>query len=1087
MLSQQAGSVAPPCALEDTIDPAAMLCAFLMAKRSWSRSRIALTLGVPPLVVEECIRNGVSSVALRSQLALWVSEARDDDTVPPDLAKAVVEATASVSASASVTEALQDADPFFALDPVTRAHFADLGANVGQSFISILNDPQETTETSNWGAWFGSVVSSALDYKGSAKCTETAVGSESSSEALLSSYNLQDDYAAYLQLVSAPYNQNREEGRLAAIAADTNTRLGSSTTTTATATTTALSLENLPWPVGTPKEFFDSSYDSASEFCFMEQELQKNKGISGDESDNAIIAMESFGEDFKVMESRMKELRQWESAVEGCLLRHVQSRSDQFFSASHEFGDRAAEARETLDNLQQTRDDVGVFGRSLVREMMRIARHYRTRNSLSSLCALMEMVMAVSSQVAAVENWVALPERDMMELPVVVESYCSLQDAIMAENVSETKTSSGGGITSDASGLLTRVVALRDVPRRVARVKERLCTMIMGEVEATLVPSVRGAFEDGYVACVFLSAVGMGIWSVALEQSRILLIDALWMNVREAFIAFMMGNSALSDETANALLSTAVVSHSSRDEKLALLSHSNVCRFPLFMQLVGSLVDQILDFVCQAAQRWGLLLVESSSRKKLWNGDGTNMEDMTKKYLSSLCAAAEGNIALLLEVRSQRGKAPANVHDLEMLVSLGYSFMSNMVSGFQGVLAICGDIEDPWKYVSGKQLKAAVTHLAKEHFRCHHMESIEKLRVTIENETWQHEGIDVVFQSCVDTLCRSDSAVIAELRGRSAFTDVTSDIRLICSLPKSAEAVATSMVTRGKTTDKCETPTRKQLMLPLVNGHSEGRIVSGSLLLLIEMLHENDVYLGRFHFLAFDVMGKMYDLLKLYVSQCAALLLGAMAVENGVLQTITIQHMAVASQNLAFLYEGIPLMTRRWLLVTSDDKLSPSISEDMERVRRDCATYRCELFEKISALVKDKVYGLGTVTSECWRDSGNEWVMTMLRETARLMRALKPLLPPRDCRGIVVPLLGTFARMIRAVTLSLGQDADLRTVMVSDVLLFKANVERFGFDVLRCAALYKSPLEAMTDSVEPHTSEKDVVTWFFGDNELSSF
>lgn len=1058
MSSKRDDGLVLPRLQEGTHDAAATLCAFLLARRGWSRSRVALTFGISPLVVEECIRSGVSSTALRSQLALWIAENKDD-SLPRELVRSVVEAAALSSADAP--ECLQDDDFFCALDPAAHSYFAELGSSVGQSFISILNDPLDTAEASGgWGFWLGGLLSSGVENKWQTKRAETGGTSGPLSEVLLARYGLQEDYSSYFQLVSASYDRNCEEGRLKSGMTGAGERVDAN--------------GGVPWPSCVPEEFFTSSHDSSGEVRLLEQEQQERKGNGECGREGTPMTLESFGEDFEVMESRMKALRQWETDVEGCLVQHVQGRSEQFFAISHEFGDRTAEARATLEDLQRTREDIGRFGKGLVREMMMIARRYRRRNNLDSLRNLVEMVVAISSRVEAVENWVALPERDMVELPAVVESFCALQDVL---GVGAGTEASLTNTSSPEMGWISRVTALKDVPNRVMLVRQRLSTMIMEQLKMVLLFSPHGGGDDNNFARAFLSAVKLGIWPMAMEHCRDLLVASLWTTVRETFIAFLMGQCDISNSTANALLSTAVTADAPREERMKLFSYSNACRFVLYTQLVGIVVDHILGHVRQAAQRWGLLLVEAVSGFFASKDKAISMED-TKKYLSSLCVTAESVFALLLEVRSQDGKAPTNVHELETLVSMGCAFLRNMTDAVQGVLEISGNVGDPWTFVSGKRLKSALTRLAKEHFRLRHVESMEKMRVTIENETWQPEEIDVASQSCVDMLCCGDAASIEELQARALFTDVMTD-NGICSVATTG-ATAT-LATSPNFLDSSGANLRKQprLLLPSVDGHTDGRVVSGSFLLLVELLREYDGYLGRFPFLAFDVMGKIYDLLKLYVAQCGAVLLGGIAVERGVLRTITAQHMAVASQNLTFLHNSIPFIQKRWLCATAVDKLSPSVVDDMERVRKDCVTCRGELFRKISGLVKEKVDGLGTVVAGQWRTSGNEWVMTMLRETARLMRALKPLLPAEDCCGIVVPLLGTFARMIRSVTMSPEVDAGIQAVMLSDVLLFKANVERFGFDVLRCAALCMSEAEMTASSLEPCSSEATVIAWFF--------
>ncbi|CCD21142.1 hypothetical protein, conserved (fragment), partial [Trypanosoma vivax Y486] len=814
-----------------------------MAKRGWSLCRIAQALSIPPLVVEECVRNGVSSEALRGHLAQWVSEC-GDRSLPPALVEAVVQAATAGSSTSGEVDCEQEGDPLVTLDPVTRAYFAELNAGVGHGFISILSDPCETKGGFNFGSWLGGVVAGALEQRGNARRPEMVSNVETSSESLHARYSHQEDFSSYVQLVSLPYVENRDEGHL---------------------DPTAMRIpmqgdpeEDITWPAEAPEEFFDPSYDPVNEIHMLEERL-RDRGHGSNDYDGAMeVTADSFREDFEEIESRMKELRRWESLVENCLQQHVWSRSEQFFNVSREFSDRAAEARRTLEDLKQTRADVNAFGTNLVQEMMMIAQHYRAHKNLSSLRDVAEMMAGMLSQVAKSENWVSLPERDMSELPAMVDSCCFLQRALQIKGYGP---ATRRGSSGDELCSLSRLVAFKDVPQRVVQMRETLCSLIMKETEEVLVPFSDGLPDESQTKLLFKAVSDMGMWPAVLRQGRDRLMTYLWATVRETFIGFVMGHCKLNNKTADDILTSAVSVDCSPEEKLDLLKHSDACKFPLYMQLLNAIIEAVLDFVKHVNRRWAMLVLEQGLQRGC-DTKGETLLDKTKRYLTSLVSAAEGCVAMLLTVRSGQGKAPTSVRDLETCISSVYAFIQKLTGELKTVATAFESVGHPQDFASGKQLRSAMTRLAKEHFQSHHMENIEKLRVTLENEIWQPQDFDPDFQSRVDVVFRSDAASVAELRGRAVFFDSSS----VEGPAKCPTQVATEAATASEAVDGTEgsavtgvndmESVHMALRLPSTSGSFDGRVVSVSVQVMLELLREYDDYLGRFPFLAVDVMGK---------------------------------------------------------------------------------------------------------------------------------------------------------------------------------------------------------------------------------------
>lgn len=245
--------------------------------------------------------------------------------------------------------------------------------------------------------------------------------------------------------------------------------------------------------------------------------------------------------------------------------------------------------------------------------------------------------------------------------------------------------------------------------------------------------------------------------------------------------------------------------------------------------------------------------------------------------------------------------------------------------------------------------------------------------------------------------------------------------------------------------------------------HHHGFVVSHSILLLLQTLQEYDQLLAHFPFLAFDILGKIYEALKLYDGQCAAMILGASAVDLGVLQTISVQHLGLASQCIACLAELTPLLQRRYYRFLPSDKLSAFVEKDFDRACKEFLSHRDAFLSKIISVVKENVDKLAKFKPDDWQQKGNSFVMEMLRELARVRKTLKSLLRTIDLHAILIPLIAICTRNLCNVSRSIPADvmAKAEGQVLSDIHLFKANVDKFGYWALRCM-----------DAVEPQQSAK---------------
>lgn len=163
--------------------------------------------------------------------------------------------------------------------------------------------------------------------------------------------------------------------------------------------------------------------------------------------------------------------------------------------------------------------------------------------------------------------------------------------------------------------------------------------------------------------------------------------------------------------------------------------------------------------------------------------------------------------------------------------------------------------------------------------------------ITTEERWEQVTSIDPSFQMMATELCRCDEAAILRFHAASVersqtatqadSDDIFDNVR--DSLPTQKLYLLTSQVASGLA-DSAAT----EGDLSSSASRTLAFAVTHSLLLLLQALQEYDNLLSAFPFLAYEIIGKMYEALKLYDGQCAAMVLGASAVDLGILKVISV-------------------------------------------------------------------------------------------------------------------------------------------------------------------------------------------------------
>ena len=442
--------------------------------------------------------------------------------------------------------------------------------------------------------------------------------------------------------------------------------------------------------------------------------------------------------------------------------------------------------------------------------------------------------------------------------------------------------------------------------------------------------------------------------------------------------------------------------------------------------------------------------------------------------------------------------------------------------------AFANDIESFFGFAPSTQtrpFRATLQAVARIFFRAQHERQQEKMLTLLQHEGWvPNTQIEGAFQRYCDHIVAASPQAVAAFRGLSVE-------RSTLATPDGTAPRAATGHGASKSNDNAAAAERfePKLYIPPDECNSNattttsGFVAPNSLLMLLQSLHDYDAYHAAFPFLAPDAVMRTHDALKLFDGQCAALVLGAGAVETGALPAITVAHLALAAQCNAFLAELTPLLQRRLRLVTgagdgsstsssssaSSNRIAPFL-QHLDRVGRDLTDHEAEFMAKIAAMVKDKVDSslwlgftaggaaggggdasaataggppAGAFDPRTWATNRSQWVMSLLKECARIIKHIRPLAErPRDQQGIVVPVISIVVNKIneaiRAVSTDTALFPSLKEPILTDLALLKANVDKFGFDTVQCASV-RDVRTALAMVVRP-SSDEEFYGFFFG-------
>ncbi|XP_047971515.1 vacuolar protein sorting-associated protein 54, chloroplastic [Salvia hispanica] len=390
--------------------------------------------------------------------------------------------------------------------------------------------------------------------------------------------------------------------------------------------------------------------------------------------------------------------------------------------------------------------------------------------------------------------------------------------------------------------------------------------------------------------------------------------------------------------------------------------------------------------------------------------------------LFAACDAAHGRWAKIVGIRSQ-------IHPkLKLQEFLGvYNISQEFISSTE---KIGGRL--------GYSIRGTLQSQAKSFIEFQHESRMSKMRALLDQENWSEIDVPDEFQVIVNSLCSSESVISGESGGASDDTAVTSS-EVVSSSDGPSESDAGPLNTsqsverpdsNGTYTDplRSSVPTensnadvstssngnnastkergKSALRMLYFKGVAYHMVNCG--LYLVKMMSEYVDMNSFLPTLSAEVVHRVAELLKLFNSRTAHLVLGANALQVSGLRSITARHLAMASQVISFTYAIIPEI-RRILLLKVPETYKVLLQSEIDRVAADYKNHRDEIYSKLVQIMRERLlFHLRSLPQivEGWnRSEGTElqpsqFAQSLTKEVAYLLRTLTKHLHEEDVQAI---------------------------------------------------------------------------------------
>ncbi|KAL0300519.1 UNVERIFIED_CONTAM: Vacuolar protein sorting-associated protein 54, chloroplastic, partial [Sesamum radiatum] len=398
--------------------------------------------------------------------------------------------------------------------------------------------------------------------------------------------------------------------------------------------------------------------------------------------------------------------------------------------------------------------------------------------------------------------------------------------------------------------------------------------------------------------------------------------------------------------------------------------------------------------------------------------------------LFAACDAAHGRWAKIVGIRSQ-------IHPklkLQEFLSV-YNISQEFISSTE---KIGGRL--------GYSIRGTLQSQAKSFIEFQHESRMTKMRALLDQENWAEIDVPDEFQNIVTSLCSSVSVTNGE--SDAASDDAASNSKEVipsndgssiahAGLSNSLQTVEhsdsngtvvdhipnanssrSSAATENSNADvstssqgnSASSKERGKPALRMLHFRGVGYHMVNCGLYLVKMMSDYIDMSNCLPALSAEIVHRVAEILKLFNSRTAHLVLGANALQVSGLRSITARHLAMASQVISFTYAIIPEI-RRVLLLKVPETYKGLLQSELDRVATDYKNHRDEIIPSWFRYERKEIWFLSLPQIvEGWNRSETLNSLVSLREVGYLLRTLSKHLLEEDVQSIfgqVVVILHT--------------------------------------------------------------------------------
>ncbi|GMH40324.1 hypothetical protein BSKO_08228 [Bryopsis sp. KO-2023] len=677
--------------------------------------------------------------------------------------------------------------------------------------------------------------------------------------------------------------------------------------------------------------------------------------------------------------------------VETELLNEIAARSDSFFEAAESLQSLRMSMAETLEEIRGLRHGMDIVNSGLCERARKVQTLNRRRENLKEAVEMLQVVEAVVHSQEALHLLVL--GRDYSSALALLDNLhlqCTDQDLSRLHCLRHLPSSLANATTSITESMVGDFVELMRWKQSSTEVHSAAMNALerSGLTERLPTPSASepDSGEDLQASLLsLLQGLGKtGTLSGVLSQIRASGIDQLKSALRSVMEILLppMVCASVSDGEAASHLQT----QSLGDQLKALTAEH-------FLKLMGACLA-VGEACCEHFVRMSDMIAKIATEGKVTGHKGA-IDRMAVDILQVLVETMHNRWAKTMMTRLGVQQSMA---DLLELVDLSQE---------------CIDLATFYNVRPVAKLSSVLQAQCKAHLEAAHTQNVASLQEALEQEPWTLADVGQECQSVVDRLTSNETASCS---GESNGGEQNPPIRRLVSMRNGSDPLSAITTLHANGQDFRIVATAQKTIL---------------------MMNEYLLFHNALPDFATETGRRIVELSTLFNARSCQLVLGAQAMRQSGLKSITAKHLALCSQCLAlFLVLHEPIKS---LLLKEQGQSRRAILEpELERLKQDLQTHLDGIHAKLVAIMKERLLLSTRQLSETaprWGEDiqdptgviePSQTVQQMAKQLQILSRVLTPILLSSQMQEIFSGVAQTFSEVLGPVFegLSVGEDWD---------------------------------------------------------------